>query len=137
ESRYATLFFGTYDDATRRLEYANCGHHPPFVFRVRGTVEPLTATATVLGLFEDWNTSVCHVTLQPGDAFVLYTDGVVEATNAQDEPFDSTRLIDIVWANRHLSAASLVRSIQSAVQDFSGGIPTDDLTVVVANARDE
>jgi phosphoserine phosphatase RsbU/P len=135
ESRYATLFFGTYDDATRRLEYANCGHHPPLILRTSGTVESLPATATVLGLFEDWNTPVCHVTLKPGDVLVLYTDGVVEATNARDEPFDSTRLIDVVRANRHLPAGPLVGAIESAVQDFSGGLPTDDLTVVVARAR--
>jgi sigma-B regulation protein RsbU (phosphoserine phosphatase) len=130
ENRYATMFFGMYADATRQFRYANCGHHPPFVFHADGTVESLPATATVLGLFEDWDTAVCDITLRPGDTLVMYTDGIVEACNALDEPFESTRLIDTVRANLHLPAASLIHAIQAAVEDFSGGSPTDDLTVV-------
>jgi phosphoserine phosphatase RsbU/P len=52
EGRYATLFFGDYQDSTRRLRYANCGHTPPLLVRTIGTAERLSATATVLGLFE-------------------------------------------------------------------------------------
>jgi serine phosphatase RsbU (regulator of sigma subunit) len=54
---YVTLFFADYDDTTRRLLYSNCGHNPPVLLRADGEVERLTATATVLGLFEEWQCS--------------------------------------------------------------------------------
>ena len=137
ENRYATMFFATYADETRRLQYANCGHFPPFLFHPGRPVVPLPATATVLGLFENWDTPTCELTLQAGDTLVMYTDGIVEAANAQDEPFGATRLVETVQANLHLPAESLVHSIQAAVQQFSQGMPADDLTVVIARVRDQ
>ncbi len=63
KDRYATLFFGRYSDATRTLHYVNCGHNPPMLLRKAGAVERLDATATVLGLFSDWQCSVAEVRL--------------------------------------------------------------------------
>jgi serine phosphatase RsbU (regulator of sigma subunit) len=59
EGSYATLFFGDYQDYTRCLRFANCGHNPPFL--VRSDRTRLVATATVLGLFEQWESSICNV----------------------------------------------------------------------------
>lgn len=78
EGGYATLFFGDFEDSTRRMRYANCGHNPPFLVRANGTTERLSATATVLGLFEDWESSICDVQIAPGDVLVIYTDGITE-----------------------------------------------------------
>src|SRR6202007_433139 len=55
EDSYATLFYADYDDANHCLRYANCGHNPPLLLRANGEIERLGATATVLGLFTDWN----------------------------------------------------------------------------------
>ena len=83
DSSYATLFFADYDDSSRRLRYVNCGHLPPLLLRADGQLERLTATNTVLGLFEKWECSVAEVQLAAGDTLVLYTDGVTEAENAR------------------------------------------------------
>ena len=61
-SHYATMFFAVYDDETRRLRYVNCGHNPPMLLRANGELERLEATATVLGLFEEWDCSVAEGT---------------------------------------------------------------------------
>ena len=82
QNHYATMFFGVYDDATRKLRYANCGHNPPILLRGKGSVERLNATATILGAFEDWECSIAEVQLVPGDLLAIYTDGVTEAANA-------------------------------------------------------
>jgi phosphoserine phosphatase RsbU/P len=133
ENQYATLFFGDYADATGRLKFANCGHFPPFLLRVDGSVEPLTATATVLGLFDDWDTTTSEIDLQPGDTLIIYTDGVIEAANAREEEFGTDRLIDTVRACRDLPASALVARVNAAVQTFAEGTPPfDDLTVVIA-----
>ena len=67
ESAYATLFFAEYDDPTRRLRYANCGHYSPLLLRCDDALERLESTGTVLGLFQKWDCSVEERQLFPGD----------------------------------------------------------------------
>jgi hypothetical protein len=71
ESRYATLFFADYQDSTRLLRYANCGHNPPILLRADGRAERLAATSTVLGLFEEWECYICELQILPGDLLVI------------------------------------------------------------------
>src|SRR5215467_5083883 len=66
ESAYATLFFAEYDDEKRQLRYANCGHYCPFLLRSHGALERLDSTATVLGLFKEWNASTAECELRSG-----------------------------------------------------------------------
>ena len=135
DDRYATLFFGVYDDHSRELEYANCGHNAPLLFRAHGMLERLTSTSTVIGLFADWRCETQFVKLEPGDLLVIFTDGVTEASDAAGNEFGEARLIDTVCASREQSPAQLVAAIQEAVQQFSAGEQSDDLTLVIARAR--
>ncbi|MFQ5926802.1 MAG: PP2C family protein-serine/threonine phosphatase [Terriglobia bacterium] len=134
-SHYATLFFADYEDATRRLRYANCGHNPPLLLRGNATLERLPATATVLGMFEDWESSIGAVQLAPGDTLVVFTDGVTEALSDAGEEFGETRLIETLRAHRDLSVDTLLITLASTVQQFSGSEQEDDLTLLVARAR--
>lgn len=135
DDRYATLFFGVYDDHSRELEYANCGHNAPLLFRANGRLERLVSTSTVIGLFSDWKCETRFVTMEPGDLLVIFTDGVTEANDAVGNEFGEARLIETVCANRHLSPAQLVTAIQQTVQEFSADEQFDDLTLVIAHAR--
>jgi sigma-B regulation protein RsbU (phosphoserine phosphatase) len=135
ENRYATLFFATYDDATRRLHYVNCGHNPPLVLRREGSVERLKATATVLGLFPDWQCDAAQCELRPGDALVIYTDGILEATDGSGEEFGERRLLDAACTHSGHDAAQMLDAIEQAVQRFSVGEQGDDLTLLIARAR--
>src|SRR5208282_2372479 len=94
DASYATLFFADYDDSSRKLRYANCGHLPPLLLRAGASsqdqppnLERLGSTCTVMGLFEEWHCEIAEVQLAPGDTLVLYTDGASEATNAEGEEF--------------------------------------------------
>jgi serine phosphatase RsbU (regulator of sigma subunit) len=129
---YATVFFGIYDDTSRRLEYVSCGHNPALLLRANGAAEMLHSTATVLGMFEKWECTLAEAPLGPGDILVIYSDGVTEAANAAGEEFGVERLADAVCGLRPLPAAELVRSISAAVLEFSEGAQADDLTLVVA-----
>jgi sigma-B regulation protein RsbU (phosphoserine phosphatase) len=129
---YATLFFGDYDDRSRWLRYVNCGHLPPLVQRADGAVERLTATATVLGLFEHWECQVGEVQLAAGDTLILYTDGITEAENAEGEQFGECRLVETMATGRQLPVPSLLQSIVGTVQKFSAGEQADDITLVLA-----
>jgi sigma-B regulation protein RsbU (phosphoserine phosphatase) len=135
DSSYATLFFADYDDSSRRLRYVNCGHLPPLLLRADGQLERLTATTTVLGLFEKWECSVAEVQLAAGDILILYTDGVTEAENAEGEQFSESRLIETMLAQRHLPVPSLLETIVATVQKFSDGEQADDITLVLARCR--
>lgn len=130
-NHYATMFFGLYDDATQRLRYANCGHNPPLLIRAEGKVERLHSTVTVLGLFEQWDCVVAEVQLEPGDILAIYTDGITEAANHAEEEFGEERLLQILQANRHLTASALMQKILASVQEFSPGEQGDDLTLIV------
>ena len=73
--RYSTLFLGEYDDRTQRLAYVNCGQVPPVLLRAGGRLERLDPTATVIGVFPDWDGEVRDVLLHRGDILVVFSDG--------------------------------------------------------------
>jgi serine phosphatase RsbU (regulator of sigma subunit) len=131
---YATLFFGVYDDSTRRLLYANCGHNAPMLRRQDGTVERLESTATVIGIFERWECAVAETEIAPGDLLVIFSDGLTEAMRNDEEEFGESRLIAELHALQGLPAAEVVSGICGKVQEFSAGTQSDDLTLVVARA---
>jgi serine phosphatase RsbU (regulator of sigma subunit) len=135
DHRYATLFFGCYEDAPRRLRYANCGHNPPMLLRADGSVERLAATATILGAFDAWECSVAETILAPGDALLLYSDGITEATSDQGDEFGEARLLETLRRHRHDEAPALVAAILEAAQEFSGSEQEDDITLVAARCR--
>jgi serine phosphatase RsbU (regulator of sigma subunit) len=132
---YATLFFADYDDASRRLRYANCGHNAALLLRASGKLERLAATATVLGLISDWDCTVAEVLLHPGDLLVMFTDGISEAPDDLGEEFGEARLIEAIRMKRDLPPSALLAAIQAAVQHFSGGRQADDLTMVIGRGR--
>jgi serine phosphatase RsbU (regulator of sigma subunit) len=134
-NRYTTLFVGSYDGAARSLRYVNCGHNPPLVLRRDGRVETLSATATVLGLFEQWQCSTNDVQLHPGDLLVLYSDGVTEAYDDREEEFGETRLVQVLETNRNLEISALLSKLLEEVNLFSSGKHSDDVTAIVARVR--
>jgi sigma-B regulation protein RsbU (phosphoserine phosphatase) len=135
DESYATMFFGVYDDSSRKLRYANCGHIAPLILRADGSMHCLTSTTTVLGLFLKWDCPIEEETLQPGDLLVICTDGVTEAANSQGEEYGQTRLAEVIRRNKDLDANELLCAIQEGVQEFSGGSQADDITLIVARCH--
>lgn len=134
--RYATLFFGCYDDDKRSLHYVNCGHNPPLLLRRDGTVDRLTPTATVLGLFREWECSIGVTQLEAGNVLTIFTDGIIETRGQTGEEFGEDRLLGAVHQSRELAAASILRNVEQAVGHFrSGANQEDDLTLVIARAQ--
>ena len=132
---FVTLFFGHYDDASRRLRYVNCGHNPPLLLRREGAVQWLHSTATVLGLLPDWESPMEEVRLAAGDTLVIYSDGVTEAMSDAGELFGEERLVEAVRQHKHLPVPELLDALVNTVEVFSGHEQEDDLTFVVARAR--
>jgi sigma-B regulation protein RsbU (phosphoserine phosphatase) len=129
---FATLFFGVYDDQSRTLRYANCGHLPPFLLRAGGAVERLESTATVLGVFSNWICEERTASLRPGDTLVLFSDGVTEAGIENEQEFGEDGLLAAIQASKGSDAETLVNSIIGAV----AGEKQDDVTVVAIRSLD-
>ncbi len=135
-NNYATTFFAIYDDQSRMLRYVNCGHNPPLLLRHNGAVEWLQATATVLGLFDEWDCCVAEQQLAAGDVLVIYTDGISEAAPSEDaEEFGDERLMQTVRSHQTLAAPEMLQAIIAEVQRFSQGEQADDMTLIVARCR--
>jgi phosphoserine phosphatase RsbU/P len=128
--RFATLFFGIYDDVSRKLRYVNCGHVAPLLMRPWGEVVRLAPTATMLGAFRQWRCGEGEAAIHPGDVLVLYSDGVTEAGIDGVEEFGEERLIEVVRSRQFEPAGTMVQAIVDVVADFSAGSRSDDVTVV-------
>src|SRR5688572_4076770 len=135
ENAYATLFYSEFDDRTCRLRYANCGHLPGLVVRSDGTVTRLSSTATVLGLFTDWPCHTAELQLSPGDLFAIYSDGITESFNDQEEEFGEPRLIEALRRHLALSPTEIIDAVFDEVRRFSGDQQRDDVTLIVARCR--
>ncbi len=132
--RFATLFFGLYDDRTRSLRYVNCGHVAPLLLHASGEVDRLEPTATMIGAFRQWNCEERQVLLQPRDTLLIYSDGVTEAESPAGEEFGEERLLRCLRDARAITAESLVHCVVENVNEFSHGSRFDDVTVVAARA---
>jgi serine phosphatase RsbU (regulator of sigma subunit)/catechol 2,3-dioxygenase-like lactoylglutathione lyase family enzyme len=136
DGAFATLFFGEYDDATRVLRFANCGHLPALLIRSDNTITRLEATATVLGIFKKWDCEVGECRLAPGDIFALYTDGITESFNHNGEEFGESRLIDSLRLQCAHSPRAALASIVDEVLHFSPQEQHDDITLILAKCHE-
>src|SRR2546422_3119027 len=135
DGAFATLFFAEYDDNVGRLRYANCGHLSALLLRGDDTLERLDSTATVLGIFKEWDCSIGECRLYPGDTLVLYTDGITESYNSVDEQFGEQRLIEALQRHRESASQAALASIVDEVQRFSPHEQHDDITLIIAKHR--
>jgi len=135
EGRFISFFYCLIDNDEATLTYANAGHYPPILVRADGAVERLGLGGAVLGVFPDGSYEQGQVAIQNGDRLVLYTDGITEVRNSNDEEFGEPRLIDLVVDNRACSAPSLQARLIEAVAAFSDGHFQDDATLIVMAAE--
>ena len=135
-TQFVTLFLGCYDPATRTLHYCNAGHNPPLVYRLcpdgSDHIHWLQPTGAAIGLIEEFQFTDAAIILAPGDALLLYTDGVTEARSPADEEFTPARLVEFMRQPGNRSAADLVRDLRRMLQEFTHGHPLADDTTIVA-----
>jgi sigma-B regulation protein RsbU (phosphoserine phosphatase) len=129
--RFVTLFYAHLDGPARQLQYVSAGHNAPFILHADGSHERLREGGGVLGVFANqvFRTGVAQ--LQSGDRMVLFTDGVTEACNADEEEFGEARLLTVLHENRSRTAGEIQKEILQTVSAFSRGIWQDDATLLV------
>jgi sigma-B regulation protein RsbU (phosphoserine phosphatase) len=135
-SRFITFFWGILDAQTFQFRYTNAGHNPPYLLRKDGTMEKLEEGGIILGIFKTTTPyAEASVTLLPGDVLVMYTDGVSEAMNQNNEQFTEERLEAILKKSTHYSAKEIIRQIQKELETHTQATPqSDDITMLVLKA---
>ncbi len=132
ENKFLTLFCAELDPTTGILRYASAGHDPALLARADGACLALSAQSIPVGIALGFAPGMDEVQLMPGDALVIYTDGLTESLNEQGEIFGVERLAQTVVKHRGLSASRLRDRVDEAVSRFVGRAPAaDDLTLVL------
>jgi sigma-B regulation protein RsbU (phosphoserine phosphatase) len=134
---FVTLFYAVYDPENGMFTYANGGHNPPLLVHPDGSSEELPLTGGIaLGLVSDFKYVERTLRLMPGDALILYTDGVTEAMNEELLEFGVPRLIKVFEVDPPSSAEDTTGRVFEAVHDFAGEADqSDDITCLVLHRR--
>jgi phosphoserine phosphatase RsbU/P len=133
-TKFVTAVIGVLDAESGRVQFTNAGHVPP-VLVTRDGVSSLRSTDLVVGLFGNAIYRTQELTLEPGDALLLVTDGVTEAEDAQEQEL-GTAAVESLAATLHGQPAALVaRSVEDAVVSHAAGTPAGDDVTIVAMAR--
>jgi serine phosphatase RsbU (regulator of sigma subunit)/ligand-binding sensor protein len=128
---FVTVFLGKLHVETRVLHYTNAGHSPPLLYRGDEAM-PLEGSGMVCGVDVETTYHESDIQLQTGDILLLYTDGLNEARNVEEQLFGLERTGRVIRDNRDRSAAEIVQMLRDEVHRFTAGREqTDDLTLVL------
>jgi len=130
--RFATALLAALDPLTAAIRFANAGHNPALLLRADGATEQLASTGVPLGLLPNANYASHEIEMRPGDLLVLYTDGIVEATDPDDQEFDVSRLEALCRRHAGQPLAAVAEALERELAQFVRGVPyADDRTLVM------
>lgn len=130
--KYATFYFGLYDDNSRILTYTNAGHLPPILMR-DGHPQHLEVTGTVVGAFPSVAYEEKSLQLRRGDLLVAFTDGIVEPENEYGEAFGEERLVDLLRRYGQRESKEIIARVMETVEQWTGTSELfDDMTLLLA-----
>lgn len=132
ENKFLTLFCAELDPATGHFSYTNAGHNPALLVHADGSTTELNAEGIPVGIAQGFQYCASESRINPGDVLVVYSDGITESVNEQDDEFGMERLIEIVSKYRTQGASRIRDRIDEAVGRFVGkAAPVDDMTLVI------
>ena len=133
--RYATMFFGILDD-DGHLEFINAGHPSPFLLRRGVAEEPFSEGSYPVGLVPEAEYEMARLKLEPGDTIVLFSDGVTEAMDPDEQLFGVPRLREVLTGQMQCPLDQLQKCVLEAVENFArGASQADDLTLLIVRYR--
>ncbi len=133
--RYATMFFGILDQ-DGHLEYINAGHPSPFLIRHGAAEEAFTEGSYPVGLVPEAEYTSVGLKLEPGDTLVLFSDGVTEAMDPDDQLFGVPRLKQVLTGQTQCPLEHIQKCVLEAVENFTRGAhQADDVTLLIVRYR--
>jgi hypothetical protein len=134
--RFTTAFLAEYDPVRRTVDYINAGHNNPILRRAGGQIERLDVGGLPFGIMPDVKFDSATITLAPGDWLIIFTDGVVEAENAQQAEYGEGRLLAAIDAGKSVEPSEMLQRIMAEVDRFVGTTPQhDDVTCMLLKAE--
>lgn len=132
DAMFVTVFYGIYTISTGVIDYTNAGHNPPYLLRRNNVVEALPLSQNfIVGVFDDFVYTNSTLKLEPGDAIILYTDGVTEAFNEERQQFGEKGLEKTLKSVPSADSKEIIEAIKEDVTEFSGNEPqSDDITIL-------
>lgn len=135
QATFATALYGLIDTHSLKMTFSRGGHPGPILLTAGGSLQPLEAEGSLLGIFPNETFAETSVQLQPGDRVFLFTDGI-EVVFTDDQTMDTQRWRDELFARRHLTTAELLTDFAEHIDKESGSLtPKDDLTMIVMEIR--
>ncbi len=135
---FVTTFYGLLDLTNGVLTYTIAGHNPPLVLHKQANqVEELNKGGIALGALPDIHLEDRTLTLEKGDCLLLYTDGVTEAFNNDDQMYGTDRLIELLQSSCGDSAHQVLTRLDEDLQDFRKSAPLSDDTTILAVCRED
>ncbi len=132
DDKFATIFHSVLHPQTGVLHYCNAGHNNPVIIRKNGEKEMLQTGGIMIGWIPGLDFEQGAAELREGDVLAVYSDGVTEAENPQEEEFGDQRLLDLLYEHRDLSATNLTDKVFEQVNVFAGqAVQFDDITVMI------
>ena len=129
---FTTLFIAIYNVKSGKVSYANAGHNYPVILSRNGEWRMLDSfNDTALGIIEDQEYKVGETTININDCFVLYTDGVTEATSPEKELYGEDRFIKKLIKNLSLPVGEIINKINEDLAEFQQGTQFDDITLMI------
>jgi phosphoserine phosphatase RsbU/P len=130
--RFATALLAVLDPADATIRFANAGHNPALLLRADGSTEQLAATGMPLGLMPAAEYTSTELEIRPGDLLVLYTDGIVEAMDPDDQEYDIHRLEELCRRHAGEPLPAIAEALERELTDFVRSVPfADDRTLVM------
>jgi serine phosphatase RsbU (regulator of sigma subunit) len=130
--KYATSFIAAVNPETGVLRYCNAGHNPALLLRANGEFEWLESTGMPLGILPEGVFEAGERVLEVSDTLVLYTDGITEPENPEEEEYGQERLAKVCVEHRSEPIAEMLSAIEKDLYDFVRGVPfLDDRTLVL------
>jgi sigma-B regulation protein RsbU (phosphoserine phosphatase) len=134
--RFTTAFLAEYDAAQRTFHYINAGHNNPILRRTSGLIERLDVGGLPLGILPDAKYESASVTLAPGDWLIIFTDGLVEAENANQDEYGEARLLSVINSAAASTPSEMLNRMMAELDLFVGSTPQhDDVTCLLIKAE--
>jgi len=128
---FVTCFFAILDIETGQLEYTNAGHNPPYLIKSDSDPAEITDRHGPPLAISEIEYSSSTLTMLPGDALMIYTDGVNEAMNRHHEQFGNAKLAAVLKAQNHASPQQYIAAMKTALDEFTAGFEaSDDITML-------
>ena len=129
--KFCTLFYGVLDVSKHRFHYVNAGHDFPYYLSNERGVTRLSTGGVPVGIIQDFMYKEESIIFDVGSLLLVYSDGICEAMNADEEPFGEERLEHLIVSNKDKSPEDLINSIIENVKEYSGDtLQMDDITLI-------